>query len=277
MSTSLVAHTGEFDQRQVEKPHYVYTLSYPDGGVFYVGKGIGDRIDEHEKEAKRGDDRNPYKNNIIRKIWDAGEQVVKTILAYFKTEKEAHWYEIATIILMKGYGHLTNLTDGGEGCWGWEPSEEWRLKQGEVRRGRPGKPLTEEQRRKLGESHRMSIFAQEQRRDLHEANKGRKLPPRTEEWRRMKSEVQKGKSLPEETRRRMSEAHTGITHTEESRRKIGEANSSRLWSDESRRKLSEAAKRRKGQPGKPHTEASRLKISEARKRTEAAKQRSVIA
>ena len=31
---------------------YVYTLAYPDGKVFYVGKGSGYRIDQHEMEAR---------------------------------------------------------------------------------------------------------------------------------------------------------------------------------------------------------------------------------
>ncbi|GER86520.1 hypothetical protein KDW_06820 [Dictyobacter vulcani] len=33
--------------------YYVYTLAYPDGHIFYVGKGQGDRIHQHEKEAQR--------------------------------------------------------------------------------------------------------------------------------------------------------------------------------------------------------------------------------
>lgn len=33
---------------------YVYTLAYPDSKVFYVGKGTGKRIDDHEREARKG-------------------------------------------------------------------------------------------------------------------------------------------------------------------------------------------------------------------------------
>ena len=36
--------------------YYVYTLAYPDGTVFYVGKGSGNRIQHHEQEALRGHD-----------------------------------------------------------------------------------------------------------------------------------------------------------------------------------------------------------------------------
>jgi hypothetical protein len=36
------------------KKYYVYTLTYSDEKVFYVGKGVGQRIVAHEREAKTG-------------------------------------------------------------------------------------------------------------------------------------------------------------------------------------------------------------------------------
>jgi hypothetical protein len=78
-----------------DKPHYVYTLAYPElmsGYVFYIGKGYGDRIDEHERRIKAGTKRkgdNLYKERVIKKIWSAGEEIVKEKVAYFATHEEA--------------------------------------------------------------------------------------------------------------------------------------------------------------------------------------------
>lgn len=94
--------------------HYVYTLAYPNGKVFYVGKGVGNRIDAHELEAlgtrKAG---NPHKINAIKKVWREGGQIIKTKLAFFQTHEEAIAYEIALIFFMPD---LTNISDGGEGA-----------------------------------------------------------------------------------------------------------------------------------------------------------------
>lgn len=63
---------------------YVYTYAYPDGTVFYVGKGTGGRMFHHEKEARSGclcD-----KCAVIRDIWVNGGTVQKQIV--FETTKE---------------------------------------------------------------------------------------------------------------------------------------------------------------------------------------------
>jgi hypothetical protein len=92
---------------------YVYTLAYPDGTVFYVGKGRGNRIDQHEREAKRGIQ--SYKCNVIRQIERDGSAIVKTKVCEHLSEDAAYQMEI-DLIRMYGREHLTNLTDGGEGA-----------------------------------------------------------------------------------------------------------------------------------------------------------------
>src|SRR5690349_1278384 len=52
---------------------YVYILSRPDGRPFYVGKGSGRRIFDHDSEARSG--HQCHKCNVIRKIWQQGGQV----------------------------------------------------------------------------------------------------------------------------------------------------------------------------------------------------------
>jgi len=79
--------------------YYVYTLAYPKsmgGAVFYVGKGTGNRVKQHEWEAKRGATSGGYhmrKHDIIRDIWERGEQVVKTIVMDTDDEQEALKHE----------------------------------------------------------------------------------------------------------------------------------------------------------------------------------------
>lgn len=58
-----------------DAPFYVYLLLRPNGQAFYVGKGIGKRIDDHEKEARQNHD--CYKCAVIRKIWRSGGEVGK--------------------------------------------------------------------------------------------------------------------------------------------------------------------------------------------------------
>src|SRR5712671_5181213 len=106
--------------------HYVYTLAYPDGKVFYVGKGTGDRIHMHEYEALGArKSRNIYKTRVINKIWREGGEIFKTKLAFFQTNEEALAYETALIFFTPD---LTNLTDGGEGNKGYKYTEEQKAK-----------------------------------------------------------------------------------------------------------------------------------------------------
>jgi len=95
------------------KHFYVYTLAYPDGTVFYVGKGsvksrksLWDRIEDHEVEARQGV-QSP-KCDIIREIWAQGLEVQKSVVYETDAEEEALRYEYALITLMSGNGNLTN-------------------------------------------------------------------------------------------------------------------------------------------------------------------------
>jgi hypothetical protein len=86
---------------------YVYALAYPDGRIFYVGKGTGDRILEHEAEARKGG--TSRKCEIIREIWARGERVEKAKLAFFNTADEALAYESSLISSLDG---LANIQEG---------------------------------------------------------------------------------------------------------------------------------------------------------------------
>ncbi len=195
-----------------DKPHYVYALYYPDERVFYVGKGIGNRINDHEKYA-RNSKRTDHKSNIIRKIWREGGQVIKKTLAYFETQEEAFQYEIALVFFIGG---LTNKTNGGEGAPGLEFSEEHKRKLSEAARMQWD---SVEGRTKMCEAARMRVYSEEGLRKHTEAN--RKLA-NSEEWLRKRVEASKRRVHSEETRRKMSETHKRLLDSEEARCKRSE-------------------------------------------------------
>jgi hypothetical protein len=95
-----------------DKTFYVHTLASPDGPVFYVGKGKDFRIDDHEKEARRGC--NCRKCNVIRMIWSLGKEIRKFVIFTTDDEEEAYNHEIE-IIRRIGLNNLTNATAGGDG------------------------------------------------------------------------------------------------------------------------------------------------------------------
>lgn len=112
--------------------YYVYTLSRPDGGVFYVGMGHGERINRHEVMANRGD--RSERSNIIRKVIASGQSISKNIVRRFHNDIEAKQYEVSLIaeIGRKDLkaGPLVNRTNGGDGVTGW--SEEMRAQHSEA-------------------------------------------------------------------------------------------------------------------------------------------------
>src|SRR5690349_16029648 len=93
-----------------DRPYYVYLLLRPDGRPFYVGKGCGERIRNHEQDAKRG--HQCHKCNVIRKIWRNGGKIRPVIIFATANEQEAFDYE-ARLIENIGLGNLTNRLPGG--------------------------------------------------------------------------------------------------------------------------------------------------------------------
>lgn len=99
-------------------PHqdfYVYALFRADGVTpFYIGKGRGNRINVHERNAPR---ETSHKDRIIQGMQARGETVGKAKLIEGLTDPEAKQIESDLIQLIGRYpkGPLTNLTKGGDG------------------------------------------------------------------------------------------------------------------------------------------------------------------
>lgn len=237
--------------------HYVYTLAYPDGRVFYVGEGQDNRIDDHEQQARRVPLVHSRKCNTIRKIWADGEQVVKKKESHFESVQDALTYEIALIFFMRPYGTITNLTDGGEGLSGLEFSEAHRQKIGDANKRRV---ITEVTRQKMRLARTNTHHTKATRQKMSSVHTGKKLPSMSEAQKLKLSEAHTGMHPSEVTRQKMSESRKGKPLSQEhrknltiarhnrapiseiTRQRIGQASSNR--SEETLRKMSESAKRR---------------------------------
>jgi hypothetical protein len=105
---------------------YVYILRRPDGRPFYVGKGKGDRVFQHENEARHPNDfrSNPFKLNVIRKIRSSGLNLHYEIDLVTDDEMSALAREMLLISTLKRLhegGPLTNLDPGGGSSAGSAP------------------------------------------------------------------------------------------------------------------------------------------------------------
>jgi len=92
---------------------YVYELIDPrDGLAFYVGKGCGNRIHAHEREAQKDVGVCSEKINKIKDIWAAGLEVERRFIAFFWDEQAAYDFEDSRVAEY-GLEALTNIVPGG--------------------------------------------------------------------------------------------------------------------------------------------------------------------
>lgn len=107
--------------------YYVYVLKYPEqytdknnndlsGIVFYAGKGswrtkksVIQRINEHEAEVRSGYT-HTSKTKAIANVWANGKQIIKEIIYWTDTERDALLFEWACINMIYASPNLTNTT-----------------------------------------------------------------------------------------------------------------------------------------------------------------------
>lgn len=96
---------------------YVYTLTDPrDSAIFYIGKGTGNRIHQHEKDAANPKTVCSKKINKIRDIQAASLEVSRSFNAFFWDEQAAYDHE-TDLIESVGLANLTNVLPGGQKAW----------------------------------------------------------------------------------------------------------------------------------------------------------------
>lgn len=138
--------------------HYVYGLHYPDGQLFYVGKGQRGRMYQHVSQARKGVCVNKYLQNTIRKIERNGGKVLYKKFFNELEECDALQKE-RELIAQHGRkatntGKLVNFTDGGEGTSGYKHTDESRKAMSERAKGntnRLGHKLSPEQIKGMSE------------------------------------------------------------------------------------------------------------------------------
>lgn len=115
-------------QSTIEKlGYYVYILIDPrDNSVFYVGKGKGNRVNQHLLGALDENSEETDKIRRIREIQNLGLSVGLDIIRHELTEKEAFEVECSLIDLI-GLHNLTNIQGGHHG------SERGRMKLDDIK------------------------------------------------------------------------------------------------------------------------------------------------
>jgi len=172
---------------------YTYAHYKPEGGLFYIGKGAGNRAYDMQR-------RNTYWKNIVNKH---GNPHVE-ILANWDTDAEALDHEKLLISCFKDMGYkLANLTDGGEGVSGYKHSEEIKQKM----RGRTG-----EKHPMFGKPKSDYVKLM-----ISKANSGK---IRTEEFKKRVSEKLKGRVFSFEHLQKISQSLKGKKFTQEHKDKL---------------------------------------------------------
>lgn len=155
----------------MEKSYSVYIHTFPNGKKYV---GITSQKPEKRWENGKGYRRKnngKYQQPLMAKAtlkykWD---DISHEIVFDGLTKEEAEQKEIELIAKYQSnnpeYGY--NITSGGEGSLGWNPTEEWREKQRKLNKGKnnpmygksamKGKHHTEEVKRKIGEKHKKPV------------------------------------------------------------------------------------------------------------------------
>lgn len=230
---------------------------------FYVGltkeKNETERIRRHFYDSYKNRDRaqkdlNPYKSGKIRHIKaETGNDPLFIIYKKGLTQDEARQLEknLVSCIGRCQKGPLTNLTDGGEGTYGYTKTLEEKRKLALIK---IGTHQSEETKNKISQSIRKKNALLEKH-----FNKGRKL---SAEIRKKMSDSHKGKKPSAETREKQSQKLRNRTFSPETIIKMSLARRGRRLSASTIEKISIAHRGEKNPNyGKHRTEETKNKLS----------------
>jgi hypothetical protein len=210
---------------------YIYTHAYPNGDIFYVGKGIG-------KRAKDFYRRSAFHKRVLEKV---GYENVLVGVYPTIDEKHALYGELFLIASLKKAGfRLCNLTNGGE--------------------SNAGRVVTDEHRKKLSLAGTGFKKSPETLAKMRAANLGRKVSEATKEKMR-------GKKISEKPKEALLRSHIGKPLSAETKAKIGLANSNRVMSQEQKELLRIAHLGKKHKPEHTAKRAESLKKTWEKKRS----------
>jgi group I intron endonuclease len=145
---------------------YTYAHNKPDGSIFYIGKGIGDR-------AFSDKNRNIHWHRTVQKY---GYEV--NILANWDTEEQALDHEKLLISCFKDMKiKLVNLTNGGEGSAGyrWTDEQKANFDTSGSKNAMYGKKHTETTKRKLSEKAKGRVVSDIAKAKISEKMKNRQF------------------------------------------------------------------------------------------------------
>ena len=192
------------EKKDLGNVFYVYIYYHPITNIpFYVGKGKDDRAWFHLKSKSHTFFIRTI--NKIRKEYNC-EPIIKI---YDDNLSEPEAFELEMKLIKKygrrnnGSGILINLTNGGEGTSGILITEATRNKLKNRIPWNKGIPMSEEQKKKLYESHKGKITSEETKKKLSRANKGKIISQETRE--KIRDSLM-SHLVSEETRKKMSEA-----------------------------------------------------------------------
>jgi len=229
---------------------FVYSYAYPDGTVYYVGKGCGSRHRVHIRDAKAGRNAGKFAVRVTKKILDSGEIPLICIIQDKMSEEDSLSLEVELIAKYgrrdNGTGILTNCTDGGDrGASGLSPELKARQVAGLIEWTTNFRIVDAEYKKKISEGLR-AYYA---------------INPVSDERRDKLRKIFSGSSNP----------FYGQNHSEESRLKISQALSGRRLTGEHKESVRRSMTgKHKGSDnpfyGQEHTEQSLRKMSDSANR-----------
>ena len=167
---------------------YVYRHVRLDKNVpFYIGISN----DSDYKRANSERERNCFWKSIVFKTDYRVDIMLDDIEIEFAKEKEIEFISLYGRSNINE-GTLCNLTNGGEGAFGYVPTGETRKKISESRKGK-------------------SMHSADTRAKISESMKGKKRPPRTKEHLRKLSETSKGRLFSDEAKKNMAKSTGKLT------------------------------------------------------------------